>query len=163
MSGKGFERFTIGSVLVVMMLIAGVVAAAVSMITIPNYGNIYNYHTLVKAYFDSNCTNEIDSINWTAVNNNTSLSLWQNYSTMIWIRNKGNTNAIMLHLNATDWSPEGLSVSQIGWDREGRMLNTTQIKNATLWFIPIMTVAPNGTGTFEFTFNFHLWNDVEGT
>ena len=169
MSGKGFESVTIGSVLVAIMLIAGVAAASVQMMTnLFSAGSIYNYHTLVKAYFDSNCANEIDTINWTAVNGNTSLSLYQNYSTMIWIRNNGNTNATRLNLTATGWSPAGLNVSQIGWNRENKTLhckNETlwEVKNATLWFIPIMTVAPNGTGTFEFTFNFHIWNDVERT
>lgn len=167
MSGKGYERFTIGSVLVLIMLIAVVVVAAVPMMTnLFSSGEIYNYNTLVKAYFNSGCTNEINETNpidWTAVNGGVPLSLWQNYSTTIWIRNEGNTNATMLHLNATDWFPEGLNVSQIGWDRKEKTLEANQVKNATLWFMPIMTVAYNGTGTFGFKFNFKIWNDVEGT
>ena len=98
-------------------------AYLISSYTIQMTGNIYTLK--VEAFWDSQCTNRCETIDWGWLHPGDSKSL------TIYLRNNGNVNAT-LSLSTANWNPaEVATYISLAWDREGYLM-TEQIIQCTL-------------------------------
>jgi len=97
-------------------------AYLISSYTIQMTGNIYTLN--VEAFWDSQCTNRCETIDWGWLHPGDSKSL------TIYLRNNGNVNAT-LSLSTANWNPaEAADYISLTWDREGYFM-TEQIIQCT--------------------------------
>jgi len=111
-------------------------AYLISSYTIQMTGNIYTLN--LEAFWDSQCTNRCETIDWGWFHPGDSKSL------IIYLRNNGNVNAT-LSLSTANWIPaEAADYISLTWNREGYLMTekviectltltvSTEIQNTTI-------------------------------
>jgi len=112
-----------------------------SVLTLRGTGDIRTIG--VAAYWDSNCTKEVTTIDWGLIEPGSSKSV------TIYLKNEGNT-PITLSLNTTDWSPSNASdYLSLSWDYLGDEIKGGEVIRVSM----TLTVSPNISGITSFSFN----------
>lgn len=85
---------------------------------IPNTGNVKAVG--VGVYWDSDCTNNVTSIDWNIV------ELGKTANRTVYIENGGNTR-IILNMTTSNWSVGALGKITLSWDRESYLLDSGSV------------------------------------
>ena len=120
--------------------IFGFLSSSVNPANIENVGSIKAIN--IGVYWDSNCTDEVSTIEWGTLEPGSSRSV------NIYVRNEGNT-AVILDLNTTNWTPVSASdYISLSWDYSGRRIDPEEVIQVTLR----LTVSPKISGITTFSF-----------
>lgn len=111
----------------------------VSSITLSNVGTVTTIG--VGAYWDSDCTSEISTIDWGNIQPGSTENV------VVYLKNQGNS-PITLSLNATNWNPSSASsYISVGWSYSGQQISPGNVIQVTL----SLTVSSSISGVSSFT------------
>lgn len=97
----------------------------------------------VEVYWDSQCTQVVDSVDWGSPEPGESICR------TVYIKNPGNAKMI-LDLSSSSWSPAAAeSYLSITWERQGATIDVDEVMQATL----NLAVSDLITGVADFSFN----------
>jgi hypothetical protein len=103
----------------------------------------------VEVYWDSKCTQIVDSVDWGSPEPGESISR------TVYIKNPGDAKMV-LDLSSSSWSPAGAeSYLSVTWERQGATIDVDEVVQATL----TLAVSDLITGVADFFFNIV----IEGT
>jgi hypothetical protein len=96
----------------------------VNHLRIPSVGNVLTLG--VEAYWDENCENETNQVNWGTIGTGLSKNV------TFYLRSKSNVDAT-LNLNTTNWSPTNVSnYMNLSWNYNETPINPHQVVKVTL-------------------------------
>ena len=140
------QNIRVGAVLGVTLTMIVVTVLAASLLTayqsVPNNGEVKSIG--VEVYWDSDCTNNVTSIDWGFLQPGATVNK------TVYIKNGGNIPMI-LNLTTVDWAPVLASNNLLlNWDRENYVVNTTvPVASAVL----TLSVLPDISGVSDFSFD----------
>lgn len=130
-------------VLAAVLVASSLYAAGIGLTTetIHNNGNI----ATIQAYFDSQCTQPTDMLNWSGV-----IAISTNTKTL-WLQNLGDSTINGLNLTITNWTPtQSVNYMNVTWDREG----TTLAGHTTIDFTVTLNVFATSSDLVNFGSDF---------
>jgi hypothetical protein len=140
------QKVHVGVTLAVVMTVIVVSVLAASLLTtyqrVPNAGNVRAVG--VGVYWDSDCTNNVTSINWGF------LEPGETADVTVYIQNKGSI-PVVLNMTTDNWDPTSASDNiTLIWNREGYVLNTTVPVVQT---VLTLSVSSDISGVINFSFD----------
>lgn len=128
---------------------SGVLSSVSSSHKIPAGGSLTAVQSTVNVgiFKDQTCTQNTSYVDWG------SIKPGENATKTIWIKNLSNERAT-LSAAASDWSPPNAHPAiNFSWDREGKILLSSEVVQATLTLAVSISVAENIT---DFNFNIQI-------
>jgi len=138
------QKIHVGAILAIAMtgVVVSVLAASLLMAyqSIPNTGNVKGVG--VGVYWDSDCTNNVTSINWGF------LEPGATDNVTVYIKNEGNI-PVTLSMTTDTWDPTSASENiTLTWNRESYVLDPGSVQA-----ILTLSVSSDISGVIEFSFN----------
>jgi len=138
---KIFTSYVVLIVIAVMAIPFSYVLALNNSVTIGNVGSITTIG--VTLYWDSECTNEVSSIDWGVADAGSSVNK------TVHIKNIGN-KAATLSINTVDWQPpEASDDISLDWDYTGQTMDPDAVLEVTL----TLTISSSISDITNFSFN----------
>jgi hypothetical protein len=128
-------------VAVIAIAIPSVYVTVMDSITIGSTGSIKAIG--VGVYWDSSCTNEVTSLDWSIIEAGSS------DTKMVYIKNAGNTAAI-LSLDTGNWNPSNAAdYISLAWNYDGLPIAVDDVAQVTL----TLTISSSISGITNFSFD----------
>jgi hypothetical protein len=138
------EKKTVGLLsIVILALISGLAVSGLltTSITLPSSGTVRAIN--VEVYWDSECTLEVNSIDWGAPEPG------QAVDRIVYVKNTGNL-PLNLSISTSNWYPSNLDTYlNFYWNREGRVLAAGEVTRSRL----TIEVSSSIAGINDFSFD----------